>query len=32
VKWGKIKKERKKKIQALSKTDFACILKIVCPA
>ena len=23
---------RKKKIQALSKTGFACILKIVCPA
>ena len=26
------KKEKKKKIQALSKTDFACILEIVCPA
>ena len=26
------KKGRKKKIQALSKTGFACILKRVCPA
>ena len=34
VKNGETRREkgRKKKIQALSKTGFACILKIVCPA
>jgi hypothetical protein len=34
VKNGETRREkgRKKKIQALSKTGFACILKRVCPA